>query len=76
MLSGASEGEAGGLKGARGDVAEELDGIGRGGGSRRLGGSISDEDDLELANEGNLGLGQRRRHKEEWTSRVGQWFFP
>lgn len=49
MLSGASEGEAGELKGRV--VAEELDSIGRGGGSGRLGGSISEEEDLELANE-------------------------
>lgn len=48
QVGGATKGRAKRLKGASGVEAEELDGIGRGGGRGRLGGTISNEGDLEL----------------------------
>lgn len=54
-----SEPLKGELKGASGDGAEDLAGVDRGGGSGRLGGTISNEEDLELADKTDLVLGDR-----------------
>lgn len=54
QLDRVREGGTEGLKGASGDRAEKLARVNRGGGSAKLGGSIGDEGDLGLADEGDF----------------------